>query len=195
MAARPRRASRAASSRLCQPYPYDPDKAKALLKTAGFPTASASTSRRPNGRYLQDKQVAEAIVGQLEKVGIKAELETVEWSTYVPGHRRPQVRAVPAQPGRPADRPGRPDQLEQQDQGHRLAGLHQPGGRRADRQGRPDVDAAAAPRRLRADDEAVWDDSPWIYLYHQQDIYGVASRVKNFRRLRGQRAPGRTTVS
>jgi len=27
----------------------------------------------------------------------------------------------------------------------------------------------------------VWDDSPWIYLYHQQDIYGLGSRVKNFR--------------
>ena len=27
----------------------------------------------------------------------------------------------------------------------------------------------------------VWDDSPWIYLYHQQDIYGVSSRVKGFR--------------
>ncbi len=27
----------------------------------------------------------------------------------------------------------------------------------------------------------AWDDSPWIYLYHQQDIYGVSDRVKNFR--------------
>jgi peptide/nickel transport system substrate-binding protein len=27
----------------------------------------------------------------------------------------------------------------------------------------------------------AWDDSPWIFLYHQQDIYGVGSRVQNFR--------------
>jgi ABC-type transport system substrate-binding protein len=27
----------------------------------------------------------------------------------------------------------------------------------------------------------VWDDSPWIFLYHQQDIYGVGSRVKDFK--------------
>jgi peptide/nickel transport system substrate-binding protein len=27
----------------------------------------------------------------------------------------------------------------------------------------------------------VWDDSPWIFLYHQQDIYGVGSRVKGFK--------------
>ena len=65
------------------PYTYDPDKAKALLKTAGYPDGFSISFKAPDGRYLQDKQVAEAIVGQLEKVGIKAELETVEWSTYV----------------------------------------------------------------------------------------------------------------
>jgi len=27
----------------------------------------------------------------------------------------------------------------------------------------------------------VWDESPWIFLYHQQDLYGVRDRVKNFR--------------
>jgi peptide/nickel transport system substrate-binding protein len=27
----------------------------------------------------------------------------------------------------------------------------------------------------------VWDESPWIFLYHQQDIYGLRDRVKNFK--------------
>jgi peptide/nickel transport system substrate-binding protein len=64
---------------------YDPDKARALLKTAGYPDGFSISFKAPDGRYLQDKQVAEAIVGQLDKVGIKAELETVDWSTYVQG--------------------------------------------------------------------------------------------------------------
>jgi peptide/nickel transport system substrate-binding protein len=68
-----------------KPYPYDPEKAKSLLKEAGFPSGFTVSFKAPNGRYLQDKQVAEAIVGQLEKVGIKAELETIEWGTYVQG--------------------------------------------------------------------------------------------------------------
>jgi ABC-type transport system substrate-binding protein len=29
--------------------------------------------------------------------------------------------------------------------------------------------------------QLVWDDSPWIFLYHQQDIYGLGNRVRNFR--------------
>ena len=64
-----------------KPYPYDPEKAKSLLREAGFPNGFTVNFTAPNGRYLQDKQVAEAIVGQLEKVGIKAELETIEWGT------------------------------------------------------------------------------------------------------------------
>ena len=68
-----------------KPYPYDPEKAKSLLREAGFPNGFTVNFKAPNGRYLQDKQVAEAIVGQLEKVGIKAELETIEWGTYVQG--------------------------------------------------------------------------------------------------------------
>src|SRR5207248_1331192 len=66
-------------------YAYDPDKAKALLAQAGYPDGFSFNFKAPDGRYLQDKAVAEAITGQLAKVGIKAELETVEWSTYVQG--------------------------------------------------------------------------------------------------------------
>ena len=27
----------------------------------------------------------------------------------------------------------------------------------------------------------VWDEAPWIFLYNQQDIYGVRDKVKNFK--------------
>jgi len=29
--------------------------------------------------------------------------------------------------------------------------------------------------------KTAWYESPWIFLYQQQDIYGVGGRVKNFR--------------
>jgi ABC-type transport system substrate-binding protein len=29
--------------------------------------------------------------------------------------------------------------------------------------------------------KTVWDDSPWIFLYHQQDIYGVRDKVTGFK--------------
>jgi peptide/nickel transport system substrate-binding protein len=64
-----------------KPYPYDPAKAKALLKEAGL-GEGLITFNSPTGRYDKDKEVAEAIAGQLEKVGIKIDLRVHEWGNY-----------------------------------------------------------------------------------------------------------------
>jgi len=61
-------------------YPYDPAKAKQLLAEAGFPKGFSTTLYSPVGRYMMDKQVAEAVQSQLAQVGIKAEYKTVDWS-------------------------------------------------------------------------------------------------------------------
>ena len=37
----------------------------------------------PNGRYLNDKEVAEAVAGDLRKIGINATVRTHEWGTYM----------------------------------------------------------------------------------------------------------------
>ncbi|MGE5654404.1 MAG: ABC transporter substrate-binding protein, partial [Bacillota bacterium] len=62
--------------------PYDPEKAKTLLAEAGYPNGFEIDMATPSGRYLMDKEVSEAIVGQLAKVGIKAKLRTEEWGVY-----------------------------------------------------------------------------------------------------------------
>ena len=65
------------------PYNYDPDKAKDLLAAAGA-TGMKLTVVSPNGRYVQDYQAAEAVVGQLDAVGIDAELgASTDWPTYL----------------------------------------------------------------------------------------------------------------
>jgi peptide/nickel transport system substrate-binding protein len=65
------------------PYSYDPEKAKQMLAAAGasgMPLKVVS----PNGRYVQDYKVAEAVVGQLNAVGVKAELgPPSDWPTYL----------------------------------------------------------------------------------------------------------------
>jgi peptide/nickel transport system substrate-binding protein len=37
----------------------------------------------PNGRYPKDKEVAEAVAGQLTKAGIRTQLKVHEWTTYM----------------------------------------------------------------------------------------------------------------
>ena len=63
-------------------YPYDPEKAKQLLNEAGFANGFEIEYHSPTGRYPKDREVAQVIVEQLSKVGIKANLKTPEWSIF-----------------------------------------------------------------------------------------------------------------
>ena len=60
------------------PYPYDPDKAKALLTEAGFPSGIDLNIWHLQGRYMKDKEIAEAIAQELNKVGIRAKSNLLE---------------------------------------------------------------------------------------------------------------------
>ena len=64
-------------------YEYNPEKAKQLLAEAGYPDGVEIDFGSPAGRYVMDKEVAEAIVGQLAEVGIKANIKVQEWGVYV----------------------------------------------------------------------------------------------------------------
>ncbi len=65
--------------------PIKPDlaKTKQLLTEAGFPSGLDMVVNAPQGRYVRDKEVAEAIVGQLGKAGIRATLRAHEWGNYL----------------------------------------------------------------------------------------------------------------
>jgi peptide/nickel transport system substrate-binding protein len=57
-------------------------RAKRLLAEAGYPNGIELTLNSPQGRYLKDKEVAEAVAGQLTKAGIRTSVKTFEWATY-----------------------------------------------------------------------------------------------------------------
>ena len=162
-------------------YGYDPDKAKALLAQAGYPDGFSFNFKAPDGRYLQDKAVAEAITGQLAKVGIKAELETVEWSTYVQGIVGRKYELFLLSQGGLQVGPA-----VQTNWSSRIKGIAWQGYTNPTVDGLIDTAAKQVDGQRRVGTyeqlmRTAWDDSPWIFLYHQQDIYGVGNRVKNFR--------------
>jgi peptide/nickel transport system substrate-binding protein len=64
-----------------KPIPYDPEKAKALLKQAGYPQGAEFTFYGTQGRVSKDKEVIEAIVGELAKIGLKGNLKWLDWGT------------------------------------------------------------------------------------------------------------------
>jgi peptide/nickel transport system substrate-binding protein len=64
-------------------YPYDPEKAKALLKDAGFATPLNVTLTLPPPNYA--RKGGEVIAAMLAKVGVNAKIENVEWAQWLGG--------------------------------------------------------------------------------------------------------------
>ena len=65
------------------PYPYDPERAKALLEEAGYPDGFSVVWDVPVQRYLNDGPCSQAIAGYLAKVGINAELNLIPSNQYL----------------------------------------------------------------------------------------------------------------
>ena len=64
-------------------YPYDPEKAKALLKEAGVATPLNVTLTLPPPPYA--RKGGEVVAAMLAKVGIQAKIENVEWAQWLAG--------------------------------------------------------------------------------------------------------------
>ncbi|MFI5015515.1 MAG: ABC transporter substrate-binding protein [Hyphomicrobiales bacterium] len=64
-------------------YPYDPEKAKALLKEAGVAAPLKLTLTLPPPAYARNG--GEIIAAELAKVGIEAKIENVEWAQWLSG--------------------------------------------------------------------------------------------------------------
>jgi peptide/nickel transport system substrate-binding protein len=66
-----------------KPIKQDLAKTKKLLAEAGHAGGLEITLNGPQGRYVRDKEVAEAVAGQLNKAGIKTTLRTYEFVNYL----------------------------------------------------------------------------------------------------------------
>jgi ABC-type transport system substrate-binding protein len=73
-----------------QPDPYDPRKARALLREAGYPNGF-ETKIHTAATW---KRELEAVAANLAAVGIKAKLEVYEWGAWAAAHRGKKMRGL-----------------------------------------------------------------------------------------------------
>ena len=61
----------------------DPGQVKKLLAEAGYANGVDIVLNGPQGRYVRDREVAEAVAGQLTKASIRTTVKTLEWGNYL----------------------------------------------------------------------------------------------------------------
>ena len=64
------------------PYPYDPKKARSLIKEAGAVGATIELIGTA-GRWLKDREVVEAVAAYWDAVGVKAKVRIFEFNEYL----------------------------------------------------------------------------------------------------------------
>lgn len=64
--------------------PHDPEKAKALLKEAGYENGFTVTMDTPNDRYINDEKIAQAVASSLAKIGITVKVNAIPKASFFP---------------------------------------------------------------------------------------------------------------
>lgn len=168
-----------------EPYTYDPELAEQLLDAAGYPRGDdgvrfSLTLQAPNGRYLNDANVALAVGQYLTDIGVETTVELLDFaSVFVP-----LIRAKDAGPlfllgSGGATWNGLYDMadLSAVDAGTNYTSWSNPdwfdGWARLSATTDPAEERAIMNEMM----EVFYNDPPWLMMYFQPDFYGVSNRI------------------
>jgi peptide/nickel transport system substrate-binding protein len=71
-----------------KPITGDVAAAKQLLADAGYPSGFSIDLWAPNGTYLRDKEIAQAVQAPLKSIGVNANIRVLEYAAYADGLNR-----------------------------------------------------------------------------------------------------------
>ncbi len=66
-----------------EPYAYDPDQAKQLIEDAGVAGQTITLVGESSGRWLNDRELVEAVASYWTDAGLKVDLQTPEFGAYL----------------------------------------------------------------------------------------------------------------
>ncbi|WP_374292269.1 ABC transporter substrate-binding protein [Paenirhodobacter enshiensis] len=175
-------------------YTYDPDKARALLKEAGYGPdhplkAKILTSTSGSGQ-MQPVQMNEFIQQNLAEVGIDIDLETTEWGTLLVALRNAPGSAptMGANAINVSFATSDPSWLAKFFHSKNKAPVSSNWGQYSN----PEVDAVLDKMELEFDparrdayarqvNELITDDAAWLYVVHDMNPRAMTKKVRGFR--------------
>jgi peptide/nickel transport system substrate-binding protein len=159
-----------------KPFSYNPQKARELLSAAGFADGFEIDFFTSTGRYTKDREVAQAIAGQLAKVGIKTRFHTPEWGIFNDLHRAGKCPICFRGRGTVVDPDDFFNEYFETGVSKRLA-YSNPKFDRLIQQQRQIFDLEKREPILQAAIKILLDDAPIVPLYNPIDIYAVKRRL------------------
>src|SRR5438067_4928495 len=160
-------------------FKHDPARAQALFKEAGVdPAKLALTLDTPSGRYPLDKDVSLAIAAQLQRLGIKTNVVVNEWGTHLDKIKNRNTGDMfflgwgPALHGQGTMQP-----LFLADQTYSSYGNNKTVDEKIAR-AQTLLDPKARAEAYAELQRLVHDEAPWVFLWQQHDLYGLAQSVE-----------------
>jgi peptide/nickel transport system substrate-binding protein len=165
-----------------KPYPYDPAKARELLASAGHGSGLSLSLDTPAGRYTKDKEVAQAVAGYLEKVGIKTAVQVKEWATYTADERNRKLSALSlwgwgAGGLMDADLALTPFFTKLSSRPYSV-NFTDPKAEELIIAARTEMNVDKRAGLYREANRILHDQAVWLFMHNQADVYGVSKSVK-----------------
>ncbi|HSP80826.1 MAG TPA: ABC transporter substrate-binding protein, partial [Myxococcaceae bacterium] len=171
-----------------RPYPYDPERARELVREAGQ-EGTELTFLVPQGGsgMLAPVQMATAIQADLAAIGLKARIETYEWNTYLE-----KVNAGLEGQGHLAEMAWMTNDPDTLPYLALRTSAHPPDGFNSGYYSNPEVDALLEQARTATDaterarlyrevQRRVHEDAPWVFVASWRQHAVTSARVRDFR--------------
>jgi peptide/nickel transport system substrate-binding protein len=161
-----------------KPYPYDPEKAKALLAEAGYEGLEVNLYS-PSGRYPMDKEVVQAVADQLTKIGIKPKVHVMETQKYFGGVVNHELHGLMLV-GFGFDAWDQIQIISMVDPKHVFSHYHEPTMTELITELRAEMDIEKATALGYKMQGMMHEEAIKLFLYTQVNTYGLSKKVQGF---------------
>jgi peptide/nickel transport system substrate-binding protein len=156
--------------------PYDPAKAKQLVKESGY-NGEPVDLNTPVGRYIDDKEVTQAMIPMLNAVGINARLRTPEWATLWADVQKGKTPFYYMGRGSVVD-PSPPLSQYFETGGSPRIGISDPNIDKALAAERANFDPASRKKALNAAFKAIEDAAPACFMWSHHMLHGISNAIE-----------------